>query len=61
MMQYVHMKLYPGLPWQSSNQPERRLFISKLDLNLRKQLVKYYIWNRNLDTSESRAGVPGKF
>jgi hypothetical protein len=40
-------------------------FTSKLDLNLRKKLVKCYIWSFvwcwNLDTSESRSDIPGKF
>jgi hypothetical protein len=37
------------------------LFISKLDLNLREKLVKCCIWSSNLDTSESRSEMPGKF
>jgi hypothetical protein len=43
------------------------LFTSKLDLELRKKLVKCYIWSiayiwcGNLDSSETRSEVPGKF
>jgi len=35
----VHVKLNSGLPWQ------KRLFTSKLDLNLREERVKCYIWS----------------
>jgi hypothetical protein len=44
----------------------KTLFTSKLDLNLRKKLVKCYIWSialygaANVDTSESRSEVSGK-
>jgi hypothetical protein len=43
---------------------KKTLFTSKLDLNLRKKLVKCYIWSVrcwNLDTSDSRSEVPGNF
>jgi hypothetical protein len=40
----VHVKLNPRLPWQNQHPTGRRLFNSKLDLNLRKTLVKCYIW-----------------
>jgi len=45
---------------------KKTLFTSKLHSNLRKKLVNCYIWSRNLqvpemDTSESRSGIPGKF
>ena len=39
MMQDVHMKFNPGLPWQEQDK------ISKLDLNLWNKLVKHYIWS----------------
>jgi hypothetical protein len=31
-MQDVHVKLYPGFPWQKQHLTRRRLFSSKLDL-----------------------------
>ena len=46
---------------------KKTLFTSKLDLNLRKKLVKCYIWSVALygaeswDTSESRSEILGKF
>jgi len=45
---------------------KKTLFISKLDLKLRKKLIKSYIlsmafWCRNLDASDSRSEIPGKF
>jgi len=49
MMQDVCVELNPGLPWQKQHsrrrKRRRRLFTSKLDLNLRKKLVKCYIWS----------------
>ena len=42
----VDMKLNSGLSWQKQHSTRRRLFTSKLDLNLRKKLVKCYIWSR---------------
>ena len=46
---------------------KKTLFTSKLDLNLRKKLVKCYNWSmalygaENLDASSSRSEIPGKF
>jgi hypothetical protein len=46
---------------------KKALFTSKLDLNLRKKLVKCYIWSIALcgaetwDTSENGSEVSGKF
>ena len=46
---------------------KKSLFTSKLDLNLRKKLVKCYIWKYgfvwrwNFDASGSRSEIPGKF
>jgi hypothetical protein len=34
------VKLKPGLPWQTKHSTGRRLFTSKLDLNVRKKLMK---------------------
>jgi hypothetical protein len=45
MIQDVHMNLSPGLPWQKQHSIGRRLFASKLALNLGKKLVKFYIWS----------------
>jgi hypothetical protein len=44
MMQDAHARLNPGLPWQKQHSAKRRLFTSKLDLNLGKKLVKCYTW-----------------
>ena len=46
---------------------KKNLFTSTLDLNLRKKVVKCYIWNMalygagNFDASGSRSETPGKF
>ena len=48
-------------------QEEDSLFTRKLDLNLKKKLVKCYIWSmalygsRNLDASGNRSEITGKF
>jgi len=44
MMQDVHGKLHPGLPWQKQHSI-RSHFTSKLNLNPRKKLVKCHIWS----------------
>ena len=47
-----------------SKKKKKTLVTSKLDLNLKKKLVKCYIWNIwcwNLDTSESRSEIPQSF
>jgi len=41
-MQGANVKLNPGLPWQKQHST-RRLFTSKLDLNLRNKFVECYI------------------
>jgi len=56
------------MPKASFNK-KKNLFASKLDLNLRKKLVNYYIlsidymiiWCLKLDTSDSGFEIPGKF
>ena len=53
MMEDVLVKLNPGLPWQKLHSKRRRLFTSTLDLNLRKKLVKYYIWSMALYGAET--------
>ena len=40
---------------------KRTLFTSTLDLELRKKLVKCYIWCWNVDALGSRSETPGKF
>jgi len=52
-MQNVNMKLNPGLPWQRQHSTRRRLFTSKFDLNLRKKLVKCYVWSIALYSAET--------
>jgi hypothetical protein len=44
-MQGVYVKLNPELSWQKQHLTRRRLFTSKLNLNLRKKVVKCYIWS----------------
>ena len=39
------MKLNPGLPWKKAAfNKKKNLFTSKMDLNLKKKLVKCYVW-----------------
>jgi hypothetical protein len=40
MMEDGHVKIKPVLPWQKQHSTGRRLFTRKIDLNLRKNLVK---------------------
>ena len=47
------MKLNLGLPWQKLHLTRRRLSTSTLDLNLRKRLVKCYIWSIALYGAET--------
>jgi len=44
MMQDVHVKLYPGLPWQKQHSI-RRLFNQRIGFELRENVVKCYIWS----------------
>jgi hypothetical protein len=45
MMQDIHVKLNLVLPWQKQHSNNNKiLFTSELDLNLRKKVVKCYIW-----------------
>jgi hypothetical protein len=44
MVQEVYVKLYAVLSWEKQHSTRRRLiFTRKLDLNLRKKLVKCYV------------------
>jgi hypothetical protein len=45
-------KLTPELSWQQQHST-RRLFHQQIDLNLRKKLVKCYIWSMTLYGAES--------
>jgi len=45
MMEDVYMKLNPGLPWQKLHSARRRLFLPANWTNLRKKLIKCYIWS----------------
>jgi hypothetical protein len=47
------VKLKAGIPWQKQHLTRRRLVTSKLDLNLRKKLVKCYIWSVALYGAET--------
>jgi hypothetical protein len=56
----IPLRLYLGevlfysiLPWQKQQSTRRRLFTSKLDLNLRKKLLKCYIWSIALYGAET--------
>jgi hypothetical protein len=58
-------KLNPGLTWQKRHLARGRNFSpANIDLNLRKKLVKCYIWGIalvwccKLDTLESRSEIP---
>ena len=52
-MQSVHVKFNPGLPLKKHHSTRRkRLFASKLDLNLRKKLMKCCIWSIGLFGAE---------
>jgi hypothetical protein len=51
---------------QAAFNKKRTLFTSTLDFELRKKLVKCYIWSTalyiaNMDASGSRSETPGKF
>jgi len=48
----LHAKLNPGLPLQKQHLTKRRLFTSKLYLNLGKKIVKCYIWSIALYAAE---------
>jgi hypothetical protein len=52
MMQHLHLKLEPGLPWQEAPFNKKTLFTSKLNLNLRKE-VQCYIWSIALYGAET--------
>jgi len=45
MTKDVHVKLNPGLPMTKTAFNKNALFTSIMDLNLRKKLVRCYIWS----------------
>jgi hypothetical protein len=53
MMQGVHVKLNPELPWQKSIQQHEDSFHQQIGLNLRKNLEKCYIWSIALYGAET--------
>jgi hypothetical protein len=53
-MYEAHVKINSELSWQKQIS-KRKLFTSKLHLNLRKELVKYYIWSIVLYGAETWA------
>jgi len=52
MMEDVHVKLNPGLPWKKLHSA-RRLFLPANWTNLRKKLIKCYIWSMALYDAET--------
>jgi hypothetical protein len=40
---------------------KKTLFTSKLDLELKNNLEHSFVWCGNLDSSETRSEIPGKF
>jgi hypothetical protein len=67
MIQGVHEKLRPGLPWKSSIQQEddslhqQIRFRAKEEISEVLHLEHSFVWCGNLDSSETRSEVPGKF
>jgi hypothetical protein len=63
----VHVKLNPWLPWQKQHTTRRRILYQQIGLRFKEEtsavlhLVHSCVWCWNLDTSESRSEVPGKF
>ena len=53
-MEGVRVKLNPGLPWQKLHlNNKKNLFTSKLDFNLRRRLVRCYVWSIALYGAET--------
>jgi len=48
-----HVKVYLVYNWRMWNISRRRLFTGKVDINLRKKLVKCYIWSIALYGAET--------
>jgi len=47
------MKFNSELPWHKHNLKEEALLTSKLKFNIRKKLVKRYVWNKTLYRAET--------
>jgi hypothetical protein len=62
MMEDAFLKLNPGLLWQNLHLTKGgALFTSKMDLELKKKLVKCYIWSVALYGAETGTLRAGKF
>ena len=53
MVQDARVKLNAKLPWPQQHSTGRKLFTRRLDINLRKKLVKCYIWSTELYGAET--------
>jgi hypothetical protein len=53
MIQDIHTKLNPELPRQEQQSKRRRVVSTPIALNLRKKLVKWYIWNTAIYGAET--------
>jgi len=60
-MQDIHVELNPDLSQQKRNSTRKTLFSSNLESDFRKKVVKCYILEHNLDTSENRSEILGSF
>jgi hypothetical protein len=68
MMQGLHEKLRPGLPWKKQHSTRIRLsspanytYRAKEETSEVLHLEHSFVWRGNLDSSETRSEVPGKF
>jgi hypothetical protein len=67
MMQGVHEKLRPGLPWQNRIQQEEESLHQQIRHRAKEEtsevlhLEHSFVWCGNSDSSETRSEVPGKF
>jgi hypothetical protein len=62
----VHVKLNPEFPWQKQHSQEdsfhQQIGVKFKEGTSKMQRLKYrFIWSWNLDTSESRSEISGKF
>ena len=61
MMQDVHVKLNPGLPWQKQHSTRKRLFSQQFGLKFKEEtsnilhLEYSFVWCWNFNTTESRS------
>ena len=66
-MQDTHVKLNPGLAWQKQHSTEERYFHQQSGLIFKQEtrkvlyLEQNFVWFWNVDISESRSEIPGKF